>query len=91
MVGNQKGEEWGAWFGAPVPSAKVTKGQTQTLPFQLAPNPSCLALCFLRTASPRQATTLHQGKLDLHKLNVCMVQAPDSKFFGFIFKVTFFF
>ena len=75
----------------PPPQLQVTKGQTQTLPFQLAPNPSCLAVCFLRTASARQATNLHQGKLDLHKLNVCMVQAPNSKFFGLIFKVTFFF
>lgn len=82
-----------AWSPHPVPPAQLqaTKGQTQSLPFQLAPNPSCLALCFLRTASPRQATNLHQGKLDLPKLNVCMAQAPDSKFFGLIFKVTFFF
>ena len=95
MAGNQKGERWGclAWSPHPIPPAQLqaTKGQTQSLPFQLAPNPSCLALCFLRTASPRQATNLHQGRLDLHKLNVCMVQAPDSKFFGLIFKVTFFF
>lgn len=86
-------KHWNGWesqgkrvrLGLETTSAtEATEGQIQSSPFQMAPNTSYLALCFLGTV----LTSSHQGKpvvLDLHKLNLCVVQAHGSKFLGLSF------